>query len=78
MTPSTGVALRGYVLFVLASTNNSQVMEVLRAQITDEGIAPIFINPANGAFVASDIRLGSRGDSYYEYLLKCVQSTHVF
>jgi mannosyl-oligosaccharide alpha-1,2-mannosidase len=53
-------------------------MEVLRAQITDEGIAPIFINPANGAFVASDIRLGSRGDSYYEYLLKCVQSTHVF
>lgn len=24
----------------------------------------------NGQFVSSDIRLGSRGDSYYEYLLK--------
>lgn len=37
-----------------------------------EGIAPIFINPQNGGFVASEIRLGSRGDSYYEYLLKWV------
>jgi hypothetical protein len=26
--------------------------------------------PMNGQFVASEIRLGSRGDSYYEYLLK--------
>lgn len=27
-------------------------------------------SPKNGGFVASEIRLGSRGDSYYEYLLK--------
>jgi len=26
--------------------------------------------PQNGQFVMSEIRLGSRGDSYYEYLLK--------
>jgi len=34
------------------------------------GLASIFINPEDGKFVMSDIRLGSRGDSYYEYLLK--------
>jgi hypothetical protein len=28
------------------------------------------MNPENGQFVPSDIRLGSRGDSFYEYLLK--------
>lgn len=26
--------------------------------------------PENGKFMMSDIRLGSRGDSYYEYLIK--------
>ena len=26
--------------------------------------------PQNGQFVMSEIRLGSRGDSYYEYLIK--------
>jgi mannosyl-oligosaccharide alpha-1,2-mannosidase len=29
----------------------------------------IFISHEDGTFVPSDIRLGSRGDSYYEYLL---------
>lgn len=28
------------------------------------------LRPQNGQFVISEIRLGSRGDSYYEYLLK--------
>lgn len=46
-----------------------RVMDVVRQGATN-GIAPIFINPQNGAFMASDIRLGSRGDSYYEYLIK--------
>jgi hypothetical protein len=27
-------------------------------------------SPQNGQFVMSEIRLGSRGDSYYEYLIK--------
>ncbi|KAG0279847.1 mannosyl-oligosaccharide alpha-1,2-mannosidase [Linnemannia exigua] len=35
-----------------------------------DGLVPIFINPYNGQFHGSDIRLGSRGDSYYEYLIK--------
>lgn len=46
-----------------------RVTEVIRNQASD-GIAPIFLSPENGQFVASDIRLGSRGDSYYEYLIK--------
>ncbi|KAF9948906.1 mannosyl-oligosaccharide alpha-1,2-mannosidase [Mortierella alpina] len=35
-----------------------------------DGLVPIFINPYNGQFHGSEIRLGSRGDSYYEYLIK--------
>ncbi|KAK3847350.1 MAG: glycoside hydrolase [Linnemannia gamsii] len=35
-----------------------------------DGLVPIFINPFNGQFHGSEIRLGSRGDSYYEYLIK--------
>ncbi|KAK0457421.1 glycoside hydrolase [Desarmillaria tabescens] len=33
-------------------------------------LAPILMKHTKGLFVTSDIRLGSRGDSYYEYLLK--------
>ncbi|WWC63138.1 uncharacterized protein I303_105738 [Kwoniella dejecticola CBS 10117] len=47
-----------------------KVTEIIRSQAVHDGIAPIFISPTNGQFVASEIRLGSRGDSYYEYLLK--------
>ncbi|KAK4687507.1 hypothetical protein P7C73_g2619, partial [Tremellales sp. Uapishka_1] len=47
-----------------------KVSEIIRGQAIHDGIAPIFISPHNGQFVASDIRLGSRGDSYYEYLIK--------
>ncbi|KAF9547365.1 mannosyl-oligosaccharide alpha-1,2-mannosidase [Mortierella hygrophila] len=35
-----------------------------------DGLVPIYINPYNGQFHGSEIRLGSRGDSYYEYLIK--------
>lgn len=36
-----------------------------------EGLVPIFINPNTGQFhTYTDIKLGARGDSYYEYLLK--------
>ncbi|KXN74157.1 glycoside hydrolase family 47 protein [Conidiobolus coronatus NRRL 28638] len=35
-----------------------------------EGLVPIFLDPETGGFSGVDIRLGSRGDSYYEYLLK--------
>ncbi|GAA5862653.1 hypothetical protein JCM3774_001092, partial [Rhodotorula dairenensis] len=47
-----------------------KVMEVIRAQPSKDGLVPIFMSPETGGFILSDIRLGSRGDSYYEYLSK--------
>ncbi|KAI8068166.1 glycoside hydrolase [Gilbertella persicaria] len=35
-----------------------------------DGLVPIYIDPHSGNFASREIRLGSRGDSYYEYLLK--------
>ncbi|KAK8294213.1 hypothetical protein V6Z11_D06G240700 [Gossypium hirsutum] len=35
-----------------------------------EGLVPIYISPHSGEFIGQEIRLGSRGDSYYEYLIK--------
>ncbi|XP_065877095.1 mannosyl-oligosaccharide 1,2-alpha-mannosidase MNS3 [Euphorbia lathyris] len=35
-----------------------------------EGLVPIYISPDSGEFSGENIRLGSRGDSYYEYLIK--------
>ncbi|KAI8578896.1 hypothetical protein K450DRAFT_175778 [Umbelopsis ramanniana AG] len=50
------------------------VMERIRQMIDDnrtlDGLVPIMIDPHSGGFSGSEIRLGSRGDSYYEYLLK--------
>ncbi|KAJ6568802.1 glycoside hydrolase [Mycena capillaripes] len=46
------------------------VMKVIRQARLPNGLAPIFMNSNAGKFMTSDIRLGSRGDSYYEYLLK--------
>lgn len=35
-----------------------------------DGLAPIYVNQHTGKYSKNLIRLGSRGDSYYEYLLK--------
>lgn len=35
-----------------------------------DGLVSIYIDPHSGEFSGQNIRLGSRGDSYYEYLLK--------
>ncbi|KAF8449861.1 glycoside hydrolase [Terfezia claveryi] len=35
-----------------------------------DGLVPIFVYATTGEFRGKEIRLGSRGDSYYEYLLK--------
>ena len=35
-----------------------------------DGLLPIYIHPDRGVFRGDNIRLGSRGDSYYEYLIK--------
>lgn len=45
-------------------------MEVIRNQPRKDGLVPIFLSPDSGSFIMSEIRLGSRGDSYYEYLMK--------
>ena len=34
------------------------------------GILPIFVSVETGKFYLTEVRLGSRGDSYYEYLVK--------
>ncbi|MCO5565297.1 hypothetical protein L7F22_018970 [Adiantum nelumboides] len=45
---------------------------VRKASLTSQsdGLMPIFFNPEIGRPQMSEIRLGSRGDSYYEYLIK--------
>ncbi|GAA6025092.1 hypothetical protein JCM11491_004778 [Sporobolomyces phaffii] len=47
-----------------------KAMEVIRSAPSKDGLVPIFMRPDTGHFIPSDIRLGSRGDSYYEYLVK--------
>lgn len=59
--------LTGDGRYWLAAEN---VMEVLRKQSPPQGIMPIFVQPSDGRLVPITIRLGSRGDNYYEYLLK--------
>lgn len=47
-----------------------KVMEVLDQNQPEDGLVPIFVQPDTGKYRGRIIRLGSRGDSYYEYLLK--------
>ncbi|PFH60678.1 hypothetical protein XA68_10548 [Ophiocordyceps unilateralis] len=47
-----------------------KVMEVVDGNKAQDGLVPIFIYATTGEFRGSNIRLGSRGDSYYEYLIK--------
>lgn len=42
-----------------------KVMEVMDDLQPQDGLVPIFINPDSGKFKGNEIRLGSRGDSYY-------------
>jgi len=49
---------------------SEQVMAVVKSARMPPGLASIFMDARTGQFVTSAIRLGSRGDSYYEYLLK--------
>ncbi|KAF5376947.1 hypothetical protein D9615_007271 [Tricholomella constricta] len=46
------------------------VMRVIKAARLPSGLATIYLGGESGQFLMSQIRLGSRGDSYYEYLLK--------
>ncbi|THG01154.1 hypothetical protein TEA_015867 [Camellia sinensis var. sinensis] len=52
------------------SIESMKVLEHLKTLPKVEGLVPIYINPHTGEFNGENIRLGSRGDSYYEYLIK--------
>lgn len=52
------------------STESMKVLEHLKTLPKVEGLVPIYISPQTGEFNGENIRLGSRGDSYYEYLIK--------
>ncbi|MQL71721.1 hypothetical protein Taro_004031 [Colocasia esculenta] len=47
-----------------------KVLEHFKTLPKVEGLVPIYISPHSGQFSGENIRLGSRGDSYYEYLIK--------
>ncbi|EPS35755.1 hypothetical protein H072_10735 [Dactylellina haptotyla CBS 200.50] len=47
-----------------------KVIKVIDDNHVQDGLVPIFIYATTGKFRGREIRLGSRGDSYYEYLLK--------
>ncbi|XP_057949753.1 mannosyl-oligosaccharide 1,2-alpha-mannosidase MNS3 [Malania oleifera] len=52
------------------STEAMKVLEHMKTLPKVEGLVPIYISPYSGEFSGENIRLGSRGDSYYEYLIK--------
>ncbi|KAI9848721.1 MAG: mannosyl-oligosaccharide alpha-1,2-mannosidase [Sclerophora amabilis] len=47
-----------------------KVMQVIDDNGAQDGLLPIFVYTQSGNFRENNIRLGSRGDSYYEYLIK--------
>lgn len=47
-----------------------KVMEIIDENNAEDGLVPIYVFATNGNFRGHNIRLGSRGDSYYEYLIK--------
>ncbi|EEP83003.1 mannosyl-oligosaccharide 1,2-alpha-mannosidase [Uncinocarpus reesii 1704] len=47
-----------------------KVIQVIEGNGREDGLVPIYIYADTGQFMGENIRLGSRGDSYYEYLIK--------
>ena len=47
-----------------------KVLQVIDDNGMEDGLLPIYIYAHDGHFRGNNIRLGSRGDSYYEYLIK--------
>lgn len=52
------------------SIESMKVLKHIKTLPKVEGLVPIYISPHSGEFSGENIRLGSRGDSYYEYLIK--------
>lgn len=63
-----------YMSYLTGETNYwrraEKVMQVVDDANMEASLVPIFISAVTGSFMGSNIRLGSRGDSYYEYLIK--------
>lgn len=55
-----------------------RIMKHLELITPRNGLVPIYIKPDTGKYQGNLIRLGSRGDSYYEYLLKQYLQTGEF
>ncbi|MCJ1307798.1 mannosyl-oligosaccharide alpha-1,2-mannosidase [Agyrium rufum] len=51
-------------------TKAEKVIQIIDDNGMEDGLLPIFIYADRGVFRGNNIRLGSRGDSYYEYLIK--------
>ncbi|KAF9078021.1 glycoside hydrolase [Rhodocollybia butyracea] len=49
---------------------SEHVMAIINKAKLPHNLVPIYMSARSGTFTSSEIRLGSRGDSYYEYLLK--------
>ncbi|KAJ2658047.1 mannosyl-oligosaccharide alpha-1,2-mannosidase [Coemansia sp. RSA 1200] len=47
-----------------------RIMDIVLKALKWDGLVPIYFNAITRQFTGNTIRLGSRGDSYYEYLLK--------
>lgn len=47
-----------------------KALEVVESNGAEGGLVPIFISADVGRFTTNNIRVGSRGDSHYEYLIK--------
>ena len=72
---ATSLQLEFKYLAILTGEKNywekaEKVMEVIDNNGREDGLLPIFIYATTGTFRGDNIRLGSRGDSYYEYLIK--------
>ncbi|KAK0618392.1 family 47 glycosyl hydrolase [Bombardia bombarda] len=47
-----------------------KVMQLIDDNGAQDGLVPIYVYATTGEFRGDNVRLGSRGDSYYEYLIK--------
>ena len=77
---ATSVQLEFKYLAYLTGEKNywdkvEKVMKVVDDQGMEDGLLPIFLYATTGNFRGDNIRLGSRGDSYYEYLIKQYHQT---
>ncbi|KKA28687.1 hypothetical protein TD95_003082 [Thielaviopsis punctulata] len=70
-----------YLSFLTGNTTfwerAERIMEILDNNGAEDGLVPIFVYATTGKFRGDNIRLGSRGDSYYEYLIKQFLQTNV-